>query len=115
MHLRYVPPRGDRPTDAVALDKRHVLVLNRRLTLQSLFTATLAMVELPERPRPGDRLKARALARLAPPLLADNFEGLAVTREGGRRIVWIASDEIGRASCRARVGQYVSSSVVAVY
>lgn len=93
MHLRYVPPRGYRPTDAVALDDRHILVLNRRLTLQELFTATLAIVELPERPRPGDRLKARALARLAPPLLADNFEGLAVTREGDRRVIWIASDD----------------------
>ncbi|WP_327754479.1 esterase-like activity of phytase family protein [Sphingobium sp. SJ10-10] len=93
MHLRYVPPRGYRPTDAVALDDRHILVLNRRLTLQELFTATLAIVELPERPRPGDRLKARALARLAPPLLADNFEGLAVTQEGGRRVIWIASDD----------------------
>ncbi|MCB4861382.1 esterase-like activity of phytase family protein [Sphingobium sp. PNB] len=93
MHLRYVPPRGYRPTDAVALDDRHVLVLNRRLTLQELFTATLAIIELPEEPRPGDRLKARVLARLAPPLLADNFEGLALSREGGRRIVWIASDD----------------------
>ncbi|PJG47913.1 cobalamin ABC transporter ATP-binding protein [Sphingobium sp. LB126] len=93
LHLRYVPPRGYRPTDAVALDARRLLVLNRRLTVQDLFTATLAIVELPENPRPGDRLKARTLARLAPPLLADNFEGLAVTREGDRRIVWIASDD----------------------
>lgn len=93
LHLRYVPPRGFRPTDAVALDDRHLLVLNRRLTLQELFTATLAIIELPARPRPGDRLKARTLARLAPPLLADNFEGLAVTQEGGRRIVWMASDD----------------------
>lgn len=93
VHLRYVPPRGYRPTDAVALDDRHVLVLNRRLTLQELFTATLAIVELPDHPRPGDRLKAQTLLRLAPPLLADNFEGLALSREGGRRIVWIASDD----------------------
>jgi hypothetical protein len=93
IHLRYVPPRGYRPTDAVALDDRHLLVLNRRLTLQELFTATLAIIELPARPSPGDRLKAHTLARLAPPLLADNFEGLALSREGGRRIVWIASDD----------------------
>lgn len=93
LHLRYVPPRGYRPTDAVALDDRRLLVLNRRVTLQDLFTATLALVELPPQPRSGDRLKARPLARLAPPLLADNFEGLAVTREGGRVILWIASDD----------------------
>ena len=93
LHLRYVPPSGYRPTDAVALDARHILVLNRRLTLQDLFTATLAIIELPAAPRSGDRIKARLLARLAPPLQADNFEGLAVTHERGRTIVWIASDD----------------------
>ena len=93
MPLRYTPPRGYRPTDAVALDARHLLVLNRRLTLQDLFTATVAIVELPETLKPGAVLKARTLARLAPPLLADNFEGMAVTREQGRPILWIISDD----------------------
>lgn len=93
MHLRYVAPRGYRPTDAVALDDRHILVLNRRVTLRDLFTATLALIELPSHPESGDRLTARTIARLAPPLLADNFEGLAITRENGRTIVWIVSDD----------------------
>lgn len=93
VHLRYYPPPGYRPTDAVALDGRHLLVLNRRLTLDQLFTGTLALVELPERPEPGAPLRARLLATLAPPLPSDNFEGLAVTREGGRTIVWIMSDD----------------------
>lgn len=93
IHMRYVPPKGYRPTDAVALDERHLLVLNRRVTLQNLFTATLALVELPAQPKPDERLWARPIATLAPPLLADNFEGLAITREGKRTIVWIASDD----------------------
>jgi hypothetical protein len=93
IHLRYTPPRGYRPTDAVALDDRRLLVLNRRLTVEQLFTATIAIVDLPERLVPGADLKARTLARLAPPLLADNFEGIAVSREGGRPIVWIISDD----------------------
>jgi hypothetical protein len=93
IHLRYVPPKGYRPTDAVALDGRRLLVLNRRVTLKDLFTATLAVIELPASPRPDDRLWARPIARLAPPLLADNFEGLAITREGSRIILWIASDD----------------------
>mgnify|MGYP006178166613 CR=1 FL=1 len=50
----------------VALDDRHLLVLNRRLTLQDLFTATIAMIELPENPAPNTELRARTLARLAP-------------------------------------------------
>lgn len=93
VHMRYAPPQGYRPVDAVALDDRHLLVLNRRLTLQDLFTATIAIVDLPDRMEPGTLLKARTLARLAPPLLADNFEGMAITREGGRRVVWIISDD----------------------
>ncbi|MDO7834776.1 esterase-like activity of phytase family protein [Sphingobium sp. HBC34] len=93
VHLRYAPPQGYRPTDAVALDARHLLVLNRRLTLQDLFTATIAVVALPERPTPGTLLRARTLARLAPPLLADNFEGIAVSQEAGRPIVWVISDD----------------------
>lgn len=93
LHLRYAPPQGYRPTDAVALDARHLLVLNRRLTLQDLFTATIAIVELPERMESGTLLKARTLARLAPPLLADNFEGIAVTREKGGPVIWVVSDD----------------------
>ncbi|MFZ2995366.1 esterase-like activity of phytase family protein [Sphingobium sp.] len=93
VHLRYTPPQGYRPTDAVALDARHLLVLNRRLTLQDLFTATIAIVDLPEKLAPDTHLKARTLARLAPPLLSDNFEGLAVTKESDRTILWIVSDD----------------------
>lgn len=93
IHVRYAPPQGFRPTDAVALDARRLLVLNRRLTLQSLFTATIAIIDLPERIEAGAELKARTLARLAPPLLADNFEGMAVSREDGRDVVWIISDD----------------------
>jgi hypothetical protein len=68
-------------------------VVNRRLTLQNLFTATIAIVDLPSTLEPGMTLKARTLARLAPPLLADNFEGIAVSREGGRTILWVISDD----------------------
>jgi hypothetical protein len=93
LHLRYAPPQGYRPTDAVALDARHLLVLNRRLTVQDLFTATIAIVDLPERMEPGALLQARTLARLAPPLLADNFEGIAVSHENGRPVIWIVSDD----------------------
>lgn len=92
-HLRYAPPQGYRPTDAVFLDAHRLLVLNRRLTLKDLFTASIAIVDFPENPTPGAELKARTLARLAPPLLADNFEGIAVTREKGRDIIWVVSDD----------------------
>lgn len=92
--LAYVPPQGYRPTDAVAIDDRHLLVLNRRLTIMDLFTATIAVIRLPEAPKPGDRLRAQTLARLAPPLLSDNFEGIAIGRDAdGQRTLWLVSDD----------------------
>ncbi len=92
--LTYQPPQGYRPTDAVAIDDKHLMVLNRRLTVMDLFTATIAIITLPDVPRPGDRLIARTLARLAPPLLADNFEGIAIGRDpDGRQALWIVSDD----------------------
>jgi hypothetical protein len=92
--LGYVPPQGYRPTDAVALDDRHLLVLNRRLTLMDLFTGTIAIVTLPDHPKAGDMLRAKTLARLAPPLLSDNYEGIAIGREAdGQRALWVVSDD----------------------
>jgi hypothetical protein len=92
LRLSYRAPPGYRPTDAVALDDTHVLVLNRRVTLHEGFTAVIALVKLPPL-RAGAVLVAQELARFAPPLLADNFEALALSEEHGRRILWIASDD----------------------
>ena len=33
------------------------------------------------------------IARFAPPMLSDNFEGLAATVENGHPIVWLISDD----------------------
>ena len=47
----------------------------------------------PERewaPLPGT---GREIARLAPPLTIDNMEGVSVTVENGRNIVWLVSDD----------------------
>lgn len=92
LRLSYRPPQGYRPTDAVALDDTHLLVLNRRVTLHEGFTAVLALVKLPPL-RAGAALVAQDLARFAPPLLADNFEALALSTEDGRRALWMASDD----------------------
>ena len=35
----------------------------------------------------------REIARLQPPLTIDNMEGVSVTVENGRTIVWLASDD----------------------
>jgi hypothetical protein len=33
------------------------------------------------------------IGELAPPLNVDNMEGISVTREGGRTIIWLISDD----------------------
>lgn len=84
--LSYRPPAGFRPTDAAQLPDGRILVLNRRFSFVGLFTAKLVLLDgLPGR--------GRVIASFEPPALTENFEGIAVTEEGGRPIVWLISDD----------------------
>jgi hypothetical protein len=47
----------------------------------------------PRRIRTGMTIRGREIARLAPPLTVDNFEGLAITREHGATMLWMVSDD----------------------
>ncbi|HEY0412069.1 MAG TPA: esterase-like activity of phytase family protein [Allosphingosinicella sp.] len=85
----YRPPPGYRATDAALLPDGRVLVLNRRFRLLEGITAKLALL----RRGGGGILTAEELADFRPPLTVDNMEALSVTREAGRTIVWIASDD----------------------
>ena len=88
----YVPPAGYSPTDAAQLPDGRILVLNRRFGFATLFTTTLVVVDLTalERDVP---VTGTVIARLAPPTLHDNFEGLDVSIENGRPIIWMISDD----------------------
>lgn len=90
--LGYYAPQGYRVTDAVYLGENRLLTLNRRATIYDGFTAKLAVVDIAGL-KAGKLLQAKVIASFQPPVLSDNFEALALTREGGRRIVWIASDD----------------------
>lgn len=92
VRLGYQAPQGYRITDAVWLEPGKLLTLNRRVTIFDGFTTKLAVVDIDDL-SPGKLLQSQEIATLSPPLLADNFEALAVSREGGRHIVWIASDD----------------------
>ncbi len=92
IRLSYRAPEGFRPTDMAQLPDGRILVLNRRFALSSLFTAKLVLLD-PAPLRAGTILKGRVIADFAPPVLADNFEGLAVTTENGRPVIWIVSDD----------------------
>ena len=86
-----VAPAGFDPTDAAALPDGRLLVLVRRWSVTG-YAARL-MVVASDAIRPGAVVRARELARLEAPVAHENYEALAVTRERGRTIVWIASDD----------------------
>ena len=88
----YLPPDGYDPSDATQLPDGRVLILNRKLAFPFAWNAVLTMID-PRRIRPGITIRGREIARLAPPLTVDNFEGLAVTQENGATIVWMVSDD----------------------
>ncbi|TPG16631.1 esterase-like activity of phytase family protein [Sphingomonas koreensis] len=88
----YRPPAGYDPSDAVELPDGDLLVLNRRFALPYNFTAILTIVSR-RAIRPGAPVSGKEIARFAAPLIHDNFEALAVTRQRGQIIVWMASDD----------------------
>lgn len=88
--FRYRPEPGFRVVDSAELPDGRLLVLERKLGLPS--TTRLTMLPLAAI-RPGATVSGRLIATFAPPVLADNFEALAVGREQGRTILWIASDD----------------------
>ncbi len=89
----YRPPDGYKPTDIAEMPDGRLLVLNRRFTVPAGFRAVLTIVDQ-RLIAPGKRVVGRELARFAPPVLADNFEGIAITRESNNSTgLWIVSDD----------------------
>ena len=88
----YRAPAGYAVTDAAELPDGRLLILHRRFTLLDGVSAKLAIVD-PRAIAAGRTISGIEIATLAPPLTVDNMEGLAVERERGRTIVWIASDD----------------------
>lgn len=86
--LRYRRLPGFRVTDAALLPDGRLLILNRRFGWLSGWSARLVVAELR-----GGEIAGREVAALESPLPVDNMEGLSVTGEGGRTIVWLASDD----------------------
>ncbi len=85
--LRYTPPTGYRPTDAVEVAPGLLLVLNRRYTLIDGMSAALTLVPVDE------AMRGTEIARLVPPLSVDNMEGMALVRHDGRTFIYLISDD----------------------
>jgi hypothetical protein len=92
LRLRFRPPEGYRITDAAMLPDGRLALLSRKVRLFDGFTARLTLASLPG---PGERalIAAEEAAAFEGRISRDNLEALSVTREGGRTILWIASDD----------------------
>ena len=89
--FNYLPPDGYDPSDMTVLPDGRWLILNRRFAW-ARFSSILTVVD-PSQVRPGATVRGRDIATLAAPLIHDNFEGVAATREAGATIVWLVSDD----------------------
>ena len=91
--LGYRTARDFKPTDAALLPNGDVLVLSRYFKLLGGLKARLERI--PAGAIEGAAvLKGELLARFAPPLTVDNFEGVAVARDAdGATLVYILSDD----------------------
>ncbi|HMJ93823.1 MAG TPA: esterase-like activity of phytase family protein [Allosphingosinicella sp.] len=90
--MRYLPPLGYRITDAALLPDGRLLLLHRRVRMTEGVSAKLTIARLPSLAA-GALISGREIAVLRTPVAVDNMEGLSVTSEHGRTIVWIASDD----------------------
>ncbi|MCW6536622.1 esterase-like activity of phytase family protein [Sphingomonas sp. MMSM24] len=87
----YRPPAGYDPSDAAALPSGDLLVLNRRHLGWLRFSAKLVLVPRAAI-RAGGVASGREIATLAAPVVSENCEGLAVSRENGATMLWITTD-----------------------
>ena len=88
----YRPPAGYKALDIAELPDGRLIVLNRKFSFREAFTAAVTIVDRAAI-RPGAIVPGREIARFAAPVMHDNFEAIAVTREAGETVVWIASDD----------------------
>src|SRR3569623_76250 len=87
-----VPPTGYDPSDMTVLPDGRVLILTRRFALPFTWSNKLVVVDRAAI-RPGAVVRGREIATLGAPLVHDNFEGVAATRENGATIIWLVSDD----------------------
>ncbi|ONF96520.1 esterase-like activity of phytase family protein [Sphingomonas jeddahensis] len=92
--LRLRVPLRYHPSDAAELPNGDLLVLLRRFQYPFRFTAKLLRVPRAALRRGAD-VEGQVIATLAPPIIGENAEGLTVTREGKRTMLWIVTDNDG--------------------
>ncbi len=89
--LSYRPPVGFNPTDAAQLPDGRIIVINRRFTPWSMFTVRLTLID-PRRFSPRAVIEGREIARFESPVVTENYEGIAITQDNDRLVMWLVSD-----------------------
>jgi len=90
--LTYRAAPGFRPTGATGLPNGDVLVLERYFSMLGGLAARIVLVRSGAL-LPGAVVEGEELARLEPPLLTDNYEGIAaVPGAAGETLVYVVSD-----------------------
>jgi len=96
-----------RPTDFALLPNGDLLALERRFYALAGFAARIKRIPA-NRLAGGATLDGEVIARLEPPMLSDNFEGLAVRRDrDGRTRVILVSDDNFRFLQRTLILEFV--------
>lgn len=90
--MEYRAPDQYHPSDAALLPDGRMLIVNRRHAFPLDFSAIVTLVE-PFAAKPGLTVRGQPVALLAPPGVADNFEGIAVEQRAGKTFVWLVSDD----------------------
>lgn len=90
--LRYLPPIGFVPADAAMLKDGRILILNRRFALPFDFATSIVMIDKPDFSA-GALWKGREIARFEPPIITENFEGIAVKETPEEVLIWLLSDD----------------------
>jgi hypothetical protein len=85
-------PQDYRVTDAARLPDGRILLLHRRFSYFEGVSAKLTSLDEKDL-KPGGFASVSEVAHFPASLKLDNFEGLSVTREDGRTILWIATDD----------------------
>ena len=87
-------PEGYRPVDATPIDGGRALILLRRLAwkLPPGFDTAIAEIDVDRRGEHGI-VPARMLAEFDHAIPRDNYEGIALTRDGDGTHVWLISDD----------------------
>ena len=86
-------PPDYRPTDAVQLPDGSILILARSVEMTfPPFRARLMIADVPD-PRAAKPWTPQTVAQLDGPLPHENYEALAIQREGNSTIIWIMSDD----------------------